>query len=315
MLIAYGLEVATEAGRGLVFGLPYPLEKSDLSPEDLWHLIDEPGVTGVVIHGRSPRERERWKLPEVGAMHGWEVLDMSESARRALASPWSVYHAGSLLLSSLRRSTPESLLRMERLGFRTPAVAGYDTMTMHGPVTAMAGLNHHPKTVRRGRPFPDYEPFFETLVNHVIVDDVATDDAAQLAHGIARAIQAGEVFISMGNATDASAFRLAVVGAGGDRTPMGATVARRPGLRLVTSEIANGKQDVLFRVIRNGEEAGLYRGRSLSHPIEVEGVYRVEVYRYLWAAGNLFYDLRPWIFSNPIRVVDPDDIGALAAID
>ncbi len=314
VLIAHGLEVATEAGRGLLFGLARPLERSELSPEDLWRLFDDPDVTGVVVHGRSPRLREQWKLPETGAMHGWEVLDMSESARRALASPWSVYHAGSLLVSALWRSTPESLLRMERLGFDGPAVAGYDTLSMHGHLTAMAGLNHHPKTVSRGgRPFPGYEPFFETLVNHVILRDEHTDDAERLEGSIARAIRTGKVFISMGNAAEADAFRLGILDDAGEWTPMGGSVEWRPELRLVTSELTESGRDVLFRILRNGRPIGAYRGSALSFPIEGEGVYRVEVYRYRWSVRNLFFDLRPWIFSNPIRVEEPGVSAEFAA--
>jgi len=303
VLIGFGEEVdLPTVGRNLVVGMSAPLgwHKGDI--DEYWDRVAETGATTIIVHGRSPRLSERWTGDPIRA-DGWEVFDVSEAARRTWGGPWGMYHLGSVLLRSTFGGMGESLLRMDRLGFEGPAVAGYDSMTLRGPLTALAGLNHHPKVSLLGRPVPHYNPFFETLVNHVILrGDPRPSPSDELA-AIQEAIRDGEVFISFGDAQQAASFRLALVKATGAVIPMGAQVAAEQGLRLVTSLMDTGGE-LLFRVVRNGQTAGHFRGSGLSVPVEGPGVYRVEAYRYAWRMGDLHFGLRPWIFSNPIHVLD-----------
>jgi hypothetical protein len=303
VLIAFGQELSLPAtGRTLTFGMTEGLERPDSNIAAYWERVEETGGTSVIIHGRSPRANEQWKIADPGEADGWEVFDVSEQARRAWASPWGMYHLGSLLLRSTFDGMAGSLLWMDREGFDGPAVAGYDSLTAQRPLTAMAGLNHHPKTVLLGRPVPHYNPFFQTLVNHVVLHSAAGDDPDRELAAIEDAIRAGEVFIAFGAGHDADGFRVAVVDAGGRETPMGGRISVRRGLRITTSALRPSDGEVLFRLVKDGEPMAYHRGSVLSLPIEEPGVYRVEVYRYAWRWDDLHFALRPWIFANPIYV-------------
>ena len=57
-----------------------------------------------------------------------------------------------------------------------------------------------------------------------------------------------------------------------------------------------------YRVMKNGEEVGWWRGPELEWEVPGPGIYRVEVYRYSLRLGDTLFRLRPWIFSNPLEV-------------
>jgi hypothetical protein len=129
---------------------------------------------------------------------------------------------------------------------------------------------------------------------------------------ISDAIRSGRLFISVGSAEAADAFRFAALLPDGSSTAMGAEVVVKPGLRLTTTQVRPDGDSLLFRVFRDGLPIGNFRGGALDIPAELPGVYRIEVYRYSARLGDVFYNLRPWIFANPIRVlpewaVDPGE--------
>ena len=57
---------------------------------------------------------------------------------------------------------------------------------------------------------------------------------------------------------------------------------------------------VAYRVVRDGGEVGWWRGPGLVWPVDAPGAYRVEVHRYSARLGRLVWNLRPWIFTNPV---------------
>jgi hypothetical protein len=139
-------------------------------------------------------------------------------------------------------------------------------------------------------------------VTHVVLPTPPTPGADGTLSEIDEAIRNGGVFISVGHAREAGAFRFAAVNPAGPITPMGGTTAFEPGLRLATTVVEPAGGPLLIRVIRDGKQIGYYRGNALDWPADEPGVYRIEIYRYGWHLGDMYYNLRPWIFANPVRL-------------
>lgn len=83
--------------------------------------------------------------------------------------------------------------------------------------------------------------------------------------------------------------------------PPGGTTRMAAGLRLEAG-FATDPGRVAYRVVRDGREVGWWRGPGLSRVLDGPGAYRVELYRYSARAGRLVWNLRPWIFVNPVLV-------------
>lgn len=305
VLLVLGEERALEGvGRLHLFGLPAGVSEEALLG-NLPRLLEESGGTAAVVHGRPPTSRDhwRWHLDHAGPAHAWEVLDLSEGTTATWASVWGPYHIGGLLLSLPLGLESQALVRTQRSGFRTAAVAAYDSLSQDGHLVALAALNHHPKTVVAGVPLPTYGVVFNTFVNHVGVGEPPADTADEEAAALGRAIRTGNVFFSVGHSHEASPFRLAVVDASGHTVPMGGSVPAHSGLRLRTGGLEATRSPLFYRIVRDSQELALVAGPTLDHAVNGPGVYRVEVYRYRWRLGRLHLDVRPWIFTNPIWVV------------
>ena len=110
-------------------------------------------------------------------------------------------------------------------------------------------------------------------------------------------------FISFGDTRLARNFVLFVATPGGARHPLGRHVEWEPDLYLRGGFWGGPNRRVLYRVVRDGEPAAWVSGPELTWLVRTPGAYRVEAYRYTFRIGPLVWNLRPWIFANPFRVV------------
>lgn len=305
VLVVPGQElVANGLGRVLAIGLDTTFRGWTDGEASFKRLFDQGRATGLIIHGRSPRAGERWSSTAVDGMAGWEAFDLSETAKRRLTEPWALYHVGTLLLGMPLGLGDVSLLHLTRDGFDIPSVAAFDSLRMNGPLTATAGLNHHPKWSIRGRPFPPYGPFLRTFLNHVTLDGPLPEDAADAEAAITGAVRAGRVIISLGDGLWARAFRFEArtpnsrVARVGDRAALSKGTVLRAAFRVPPRE------RLAYRVMRDGREVAFLRGMELDWPVPGPGIYRLEVYRFGARIGSLFMGLRPWIFTNPIELLE-----------
>jgi len=257
------------------------------------------------VHGRSPKDGERWKSASVSGIAGWEGVDMSETAKRRLSEPWVLYHVGALVTGLSLGLGDRGLLHLTRDGFDIPSVAAFDSLRMRGPLTATAGLNHHPKMLVRGRPFPPYGPFFRTFLNHVSLDEPLPEEPELAEAAITGAVRSGRLFISLGDAAGARGFRFEALRQGRRLADMGGQARFQEGIVLRAGWGGPAGGRVAYRVLRDGHEVAIVRGRELEWPVPSPGIYRVEVYRYAARAGSLFAGLRPWLFTNPIELGGP----------
>jgi hypothetical protein len=310
VLLVGGVElVVNEVGRVLVTGLdsvPRSWEGS------VGALLDASGPDGFVqvIHPRSPRLRERWKVEAPRGVHAWEALDVSEMARTRLGDRWAGYHLASFLGALVVRRGHESLLRLGREGFEVPGVLAFDTMRAFQPLTITAGVNHHPKTRVLGGPFPSYRPFFRTVVNHVLLEGPPGVEPGAAWTQVAGALRSGRSYVSLGAAGPAEGFRFGAHVGNGGWVEMGGVGPATPEAELHV-ELPDGVRGrLLVRLLRNGSETAWVEagaGERLRWPVSGPGIFRVEVYRAGRRLGPWRWNLRPWLLSNPVELTPDGD--------
>ncbi len=303
VLLVRGQEISLgpRIGRVLVFGLDTVLTGWDAGLEALGRRLEEDGATAIVAHSRSPRVRDSWRPESVPGIVGWEAFDLADVGRARLADPWVLYHLIALAATAPVGRGHESLLRLHRTGFDQPAVAAFDSLYSHRDLTAVAGLDAHPKVRVVGRLVPGYELFFKSLVNHVTLSGPLPIGAEEATAALAAALRRGRVHISFGDAGQARSFDvwLEIPGSGPGRATR--QQSWQPGLRL-RAGFVDAFPRTLYRVVRDGTPDVWLRGRSLDWAVPAAGAYRVEVYRYTLRVGSVYWNLRPWVFSNPLRV-------------
>lgn len=304
-------------------------------PSDAWRLPGAPGMAAWEVFDFADVARRRLASPSVAyhlvALVGGELTGRAEHNwlrlyREGFRDP------GVAAFDSLWAGG----------GQERPAASGRPGPTAldrPGP-TAVAGLDIHPKARLPGRRlFPDYASSLRTMINHVALDAPPGPDPVKAARALGAAIRRGDVFVSFGDTEGARGFRVGVAapGDGADARPgpagsrvaasgedavtlpaaESATLAPLPahippggatrmtaGLRLEAG-FATDPGRVAYRVVRDGREVGWWRGPGLSRAVDGPGAYRVELYRYSARAGRLVWNLRPWIFVNPVLVRPP----------
>lgn len=305
VVVVGGVElVIQDIGRVLVAGLDTVPRSWEGGVASLLERVPERGGFVSVIHPRSPRARERWKVRTVRPVHAWEALDVSEMARLRLEGPWAAYHLASFLVATATGHAHESLMRLNREGFGGAGLMAYDSARAAGPLTLTAGLNHHPKGRLLGGPFPSYEPFFNTMVNHVLVASPPLEDPAGEWARVAEGLRNGRSFVSLGDAQEAGGFAFAAKTPEGGRVEMGGLAAWAPGttLRLDLPAVVGR---LLVRILRDGAEQGWLDAApasSVAWPVPGPGVYRVEVHRVGFRVGPLLWNSRPWLLTNAIEL-------------
>jgi hypothetical protein len=303
VLIDGGVEFrGPDAGKVLAMGVDSTFKQWEGGLGSFLAFLDRPEATSIVVHGRGPRESERWVHRRIGGIQGWEVLDLSESFRSRLRGPWSLYHLLTSLVGYPLGLADEALLHAMREGFETPAVAAYDSLRLGGPLTATAGLNVHPKLGLGPVLIPSYGPFFRTLVSHLAVAEPLPSDAVWAQSVITEGFRQGELFISLGDHQAARGFRMMAVLGEGSVAHMGADVPIRSGFFLRGGFEEDPGRKVVYRILRNGREVEWVMGPELEWEPARAGLYRVEVYSYGARRGNVFFRLKPWIFANPFNL-------------
>ena len=84
---------------------------------------------------------------------------------------------------------------------------------------------------------------------------------------------------------------------------MGAEAPARAGMVLRGGFEEDPGRKVVYRVLRNGREVEWVLGPELEWEPVRSGFHRVEVYTYGARMGDVFFRLKPWIFSNPIGLI------------
>ncbi len=325
VLLVRGQEIRVEGvGKVLVDRLDTAVVSWAGGMESFLARVERDSAFTVVAHPRG-RPGDAWRPSGAPGMAAWEAFDFADVARRRLASPSVVYHLVALVGGELTGRAEHNWLRLYRDGFRSPGVAAFDSLWAggrqgraaapgrpgptaldHPGPTAVGGLDMHPKArLPGGRLFPDYASSLRTMINHVALDAPPGPDPVAAARSLGAAIRRGDVFVSFGDTEGARRFRVGM--AAPAHVPPGGATRMTADLRLEAG-FATDPGRVAYRVVRDGREVGWWRGPGLSRAVDGPGAYRVELYRYSARVGRLVWNLRPWIFVNPV-VVRPSSRG------
>lgn len=138
------------------------------------------------------------------------------------------------------------------------------------------------------RIFP-YKVQLQAIRTHVLLEEPLSPDVERSKRAIYDALVHARCFISHFRWGDARGFRWWAE-ARAETFEMGATLPFRSGVTLHSTLPATGE----MVVVRSGEISYRKSGDRLSLPVDRPGIYRIEVRR----KG------KPWIFSNPIRILN-----------
>jgi hypothetical protein len=304
VLVDGGVELRSpRPGKVLAMGVDSTYRQWEGDLDSFVAFLEREKATTMIVHGRGPRGSERWEHDRIQGFDGWEVLDVSESARARLGGLWGPYHLLTFLAGLPLGLGDEALLHVMREGFDTPAVAAYDSLRARGPLTATAGLNVHPKLSLGPLLLPSYGPFFRTLVAHLVVDRPLPEDPQEARDLLAQGIRSGELFIALGGHPAVDEFWFGALSPAGHAASMGSRIVLQEGVVLKAGFRGAWTQNTVFRVMKDGEEMAWRVGPELEWPVSEPGIYRVEVYRYGARMGGIFFRLKPWIFTNPVTVM------------
>lgn len=305
VLLVSGVElVIQDVGRVLITDLDTLPRRWDGDVESLLSRARADDSFVSIVHPRSPRTRESWKAPRPLDMPTWEAFDVSEMARLRQSEKWVGYHVASLLAGWITGRGEGNLVRLDREGFSSPAILAYDSARALGPLSLTGGVNHHPKARWFGHLLPPYDPFFEAVVNHVLVERPLSADPVAAWMQVRHALARGRNFVTLGRAHAAAGFDVAGTRPGAAPVAMGGVASWSPGAELAVRMPRGPGGGLLLRVLRNGRELGWVRaraGQTLRWPCPRPGVYRVEVYRAGLSLGRWRWNLRPWILANPVE--------------
>ncbi|MEX2526170.1 MAG: hypothetical protein WEA09_00915 [Gemmatimonadota bacterium] len=315
VLLVAGREMSltVEVGRALTFGLDTLVNPWEGGREALLERARDKGSTLIITHPRSPRVRDRWKDHPVEGFSAMEVLNLSDAARRRLASPAVLHQVASLLAGAALGRLDHALAGLFPTPLVEPELAAWDSLSLDWQIQGVGAANHHPKRRFRGEPFLPYGPFLRVLANHMVLTHPLPDAPQEAGPSLLASLGQVPSHISLVDAHGARGFRMEAVyapspdariraGEAGPFRPGGVLRAGWPLDEGGEAAAVHRGDDLLFRVMRNGVQEGWWEGRELHIPLQRPGVYRVEVYRRTLRLGRWSWGLSPWIVSNPVWV-------------
>jgi hypothetical protein len=240
--------------------LAHPFEKGmpfeEKSIAYTWNDLSVTGFTGVCIWNYTSRWKERVKSP----IHGLFFLLFKS---QMLKGP-----------SGKTLSFWDGLCQKRRVA----AIGGSDA---HGAVFKWRGLRFTPLS---------YDHLLNSINVHILLNRPLSKEFKEAKEEVYEVLRQGRLFIAHDNLAPAKGFRFYYVSEDGLCLAMGEEQVFQPGTLFIKTP-----KDAEIRLLRNGTLIKRWRGDNASYRIEEKGVYRVEIYRYLFVFG-----WRPWIFSNPI---------------
>jgi hypothetical protein len=291
-----GVEVSAENGHYVALDLPvtpYPLAGHS---RDVIEDVRRFGGFGFAAHPGSPKAALRWE-ERSAAFDGLEWLNADSEWRDEF---WG--SLGGVLLTYAFRPVETLGGLLDR---PDEVIALWDELTTSRRVPAIAGADAHARLGYRqaADPYedrvlarlPGYEVSFRAFVNHVLLDQPLSGDAAGDASLVLSALREGRIFTSIDSFAGLSAFEARAVN--------GRAVAR-PGEYIdITAPVAievaiAAPADTSLAVFRNGEL--LYESREAALRIDVgrePGVYRIEA-----RLPSQTPSSPPWVLSNPFYV-------------
>jgi hypothetical protein len=287
VLALMGLEIGRRYHHYLAYDLKEMVKSPNSDPQEVIERVNEQGGIGFLAHpfekGMPFYEKSiayTWNDLSVTGFTGICIWNFSSRWKERVRSP---FHALFFLLFKSRTLKGPS---KKTLSF-------WDDLCRKKKVVAMGGSDAHGAGFKWGplRLTPlTYNHTLNSINVHILSDKRLPKDFAEAKTEIYRALKEGRLFIAHDNLAPAKGFRFHFVADDGASLFMGSEKPFQPGTLYMETPL---KSEI--RLLKNGAVIKKWRGQKASYRVKDKGVYRVEVYYYLFPFG-----WRAWIFSNPI---------------
>jgi hypothetical protein len=280
-------ERSPQANHYLCLGADREVRGYAARPQALIDAVNQNGGVGFIAH---PIERAAplydepeipWVDWDVDGFTGVELWNyMSEFKGYLSSKPVAVLAAfvPSLFITG---PLPETL-------------ALWDGLLSNKRVVAIGGADAHANVYSLGplkRAVFPYEYLFRAVNTHLLLDAPLSTDFASARAQVIDALRAGHAFVAYDLAGSSRGFRFTATSQR-ESVSMGDEIHLRGPVSLhVTSPLPAN-----LRLLRDGQEVVVARGRNLNFEAKEPGVFRVEAYR------RFRLKRRGWVFSNPIYV-------------
>lgn len=291
VLLIVGEEISPRYNHYLALGIRQPVlvSKQEADPQTYIDAVREQGGFGFICHpdhAGVPLVHMRsypWVDWDVVGYAGMSVWDLMTDWSRRLRSPWQLLLARFGWADRLRGPRPETLARWDALNAKT-ACPGIGEIDNHASRKRYAGFS--------ATLFP-FSFAFRTIRTHLLLPHPLSGNGEQDIATVLEALRKGQGYISLDYWHDPTGFLFRIYNRLGDAWPGGMVLLESTTL-LEVKLPSQGR----IRVLRDGRVVREERRPHVQMDVEFPGVYRVEADQPIgWGRW------RPWIFSNPIRVV------------
>lgn len=263
-------EISTQGGHYVALRLKQEVPRLQ-PPQETVEAVAKAGGLGFIAHPFWPRRP--WKDPETRGMTGLEIYnaveDITEENLIALGLGTVLGGSDLTILQWLDRSE-KSLELWDRMLSRGDRVVGIGSTDAHG--------------LRRwGLRLGPYTTMFKLVRDHLLLKDLSEAS-------IYDALEKGHLFIAHDRVADAKGFTFLALDGQSPAGIMGDSVKWKPGLKLYAYLPSPGS----ITLFKDGHAGAAVSGQEGWFVVPAPGVYRIEATR----------KAKPWIYSNPIYVIE-----------
>ncbi len=283
-----GMEIGRKDHHYLAYNLKEIPDLENASPQEVIDRVNEHGGFGFLAHpfekGMRFIEKSvtyRWHDLTVDGFTGICIWNFSSRWKEGVKT---IFHGAFHLIFKVQALKGPS---KETLSF-------WDNLCQKRKVVAIGGSDAHGTMIKLGfikAIFLPYDFLLNSINIHVFLKKKIFKDFKAAKDDIYEAMKSGRLFIANDRLSSAKGFKYCFLSDDGSDLFMGEEDNFSSSGNMLVELPSKGE----IRLIRNGEAIGSHRGMEAVFPVLKNGVYRVEVYKYVQLFG-----WRPWIFTNPI---------------
>jgi hypothetical protein len=306
VLLLVGSEISTEKGHLLALDIPDPVFRFGTDTASVLRDVAEMGGFSIAAHPTALRPNFAWDGWDLPGLSGIELFNFFSAWRRQGAQ-----NIGRALVTYPFSAARGLAVALE---WDPLLIEKWNEMLSERDMAAWVGLDAHGQLSLSDNlqiPWPGYREVFSMARNHLVLDRPLVGDVALDREAIYQALERGQGYMSFDGIADGTGFRFSAQGASSE-WPMGSHVPASliEGLHLVAS--VQAPPGSRLRLLRDGNLLTETTEGELSLEIDGPGVYRAEVrLDPAFVPGGRD---QPWIVSNPIFVLPPEEIDRRAAL-
>ena len=298
-LLIIGEEARVPGGHLLVIDGEDPGGRSTEWPEHMQADASHPGPAvppgaafRIVAHPEGPGRP--WLIWDTAHFDAIEIWNWDTDWRDDSVGDW---------VRALPLLPFQSTSALARLVDRpSTSLARWDALLRDAPVVGICSVDAHarvPLTRTRFLPFPAYRHLFRLARQHVLLDGEPTGEADQDGGLVVDALRGGRGYCGFDGIADARGLSVQVVSAG-EVAGLGQRIVWTEGTTLRVS-LPNVGEPTTLTVVRDGVAIHETSEPILEMVLSGPGAYRIEATIRPEALARAL----PWIYSNPIFVLEP----------